>query len=613
MPNPVIDAFSSLLGGMHEGIDPMILREDQYARGVNISSRGGLIRNRPALDEIISLSNIKDFKGAGVYSFPDGNEETDRVVYADGNTIYVVNLDTLTTVTHKTTLNVLSKRFFFAQIGKYFVIQDGYPNDTWELSEWPVILDKDGLYDQGSLRDSFPEHAFPKGAAMAFGQGRAFVSLDWAYDFTRPEGDTPTEVAANTANWKRIDRESFYAGDINQSWDATAVLSFTENNAFDGGGAISIPNHHGTITAMAFQQNVGSGTGHGPLVVFAEHGSSSFAVDLPRVGATDDSPDWFNSQFGKVLFDSGGMVATNSVAHVNNDILYRSRDGIRTLRYSANQAQAQGLGLSNDPISNEVDNLLESNISDQSFCSAAFAKNRYAVLANKGTEDWSWNGAVILDTSQISVLTTSSTPVYDGIWTGLDFFHVLSAKRNDKESLVFIGNDRNGDSGIYELNDSVLDKRSLRQKCRVYTRYLHFNSTFFMKTLQHVNLWLDEIYGNFEISVYYRADGLSLWKEAGSARIKGDNNKSGRARSIRIYPSETECSADNQPGDAHAFFSCQFCIEFKGRGKITKAQFVALPLTQDIYFDACEGDIDVSLDDAMSSNFLNLNDFDYKI
>ena len=224
-------------------------------------------------------------------------------------------------------------------------------------------------------------------------------------------------------------------------------------------------------------------------------------------------------------------------------------------------------------------------------------------------------GMVVLDTSPISAITSPTTPIYDGVWTGLEFMQVLSARYNDKESLLVIGRNSNDEVGIYVLDDQVLDVNpgiGKRYQCRLYTRYFHFNSGFDIKRLLHTNLWLEDIDNDLTVIVYYRTDGLGVWKKSGEANITvEDASPNGRVRNMRIYPSETGCSPDGMPGDDHAFYSCQFCIEFTGQCKIAKVQFQAELLTQDIYIEGCEGILDVTT--TPGTKFITLYDYGYRI
>lgn len=607
MATEVTDQFITLIGGMNGGVDPMVLPDGQYARGVNITSRGGLAKTRPGFKKILDLNMfVEDFKGAGVYKL----SSKDRIVYGHGTDIKSIDLEssTLSRTTHATTFSEYSKRYHFAQIHKYFVVQDGYSASTWETTSWPLILEEDSEYDQSAIRNGAnPERAFPKGFSMAYGQGRAFVTIEYAW--TGDDG------------WVKVPRTNFEAGDIVKSHRESDVLSFTE--AREGtGGAISVVNELGLITGMGFQK-ASSGTGDGPLIVFCQHGGVSYGVDLPRVnnddaGVGDTMQSWANSAFGRVLFQTGGTRAENTIASVNNDLVYRATDGIRTVRYSSALAQSEGSTLSNTSISREVDEFLDGDDFDsQEYASAAFADNRYAVTTKKSSENGDWNGIVILDSSPVSMMTSSSTPIYDGIWTGLRFMQVMSARYQDKEQLMFIASTNGGRVGLYVLQDEDLDEEnSIVPQSRVYTKYFHFGSAFVMKSLLHTDIWLEDIHGDLTVSVYYRGDGVKFWKKSGDASLTSDRNvevAGGRVRKFRIYPSETECSPDSLPGDAHSFFSCQFCIEIKGICKMSKVQFTATPLTQDVYVDGCDGVVDVTPVASSTSGFLTLDDYGYKI
>ena len=51
--------FIGLAAGMNDGIDPSLLEDSSYARGLNITNRGGLVKTRPSFikvtDETVSI------------------------------------------------------------------------------------------------------------------------------------------------------------------------------------------------------------------------------------------------------------------------------------------------------------------------------------------------------------------------------------------------------------------------------------------------------------------------------------------------------------------------------------------------------------------------------
>ena len=100
---------------------------------------------------------------------------------------------------------------------------------------------------------------------------------------------------------------------------------------------------------MIFQPISDTATGQGDLLVFGEKGAVSFAVANPR-------DDWKNlSGFMRVALDNIGLVADRSLVTINNDIFFRSLDGLRSYRH----ARAQIEGYNTTPLSSEMDSVMD--------------------------------------------------------------------------------------------------------------------------------------------------------------------------------------------------------------------------------------------------------------
>ena len=65
--------FSFFTGGMNSAVVPAALGDQQYSRGINVSSRGGYIRTRPGLKKLDYALPPGDYQGAGRWSLDDGD------------------------------------------------------------------------------------------------------------------------------------------------------------------------------------------------------------------------------------------------------------------------------------------------------------------------------------------------------------------------------------------------------------------------------------------------------------------------------------------------------------------------------------------------------------
>jgi len=326
----VYDGSQSFLGGMNQSLDEALLQSHQYALGVNISSRKGLVHTRPAWSILDVNFDVGSFQGAAAYQL----NSVDRIALGVAGRVYLLDLSTLTLSSALgDSLSSSVDRFSFCQADRYMVVQDGDPSTSWADANWPVILNGETVIDQSAESDN---ERLPKGGAMAYGHGRLFVSTDYVWTGSAWTND--------------LGRVGFVAGDVIKSYAPEDLLKFTETTYLNGGGRFQLPEEMGFIKAMAFQKNVASGTGLGPLIVGAESGLAAYLVNAPR-------SEWQDIDIGTVLYSGPGVGATSEYAFVPHsaDIYYRSEDGIRTLRDTYSRKESS---FANDPISGQVEDLM---------------------------------------------------------------------------------------------------------------------------------------------------------------------------------------------------------------------------------------------------------------
>jgi len=245
-------------GGMSLRIAARLLPANRFRFGENILVRRGLIDTAPAFETSVTGYSVPAGKYQGSFEYKAGGVIR-LVTVVDGN-VYVFNRTTqATSLVSSGQLSATARQAHFAQCDKYCVIQDSEEPATWAEKAWPVILDGDAEYDQSALRGTNPEHAFPKGTVMAYGQFRPFVAVRFVYE---------------NADWRDVEPGAFVAGSGLIPWRPESVLDWsTESTYWNGGGAIMAP--YGGIRSMTFQSGVQSGSGEGPLLVLCEDGAMS--------------------------------------------------------------------------------------------------------------------------------------------------------------------------------------------------------------------------------------------------------------------------------------------------------------------------------------------------
>ena len=579
----IINGFVSLLRGMHSGIETPMLPAAQYARGLNVSSRKGLVHTRPKFTELtISDSNFTTgkFQGAGLYRL----DAVDRIIVAIAGKVLGISMADLSVIDYTSvagiTMDATVDFYHMVQADKYFIVQDTQGR--------PLIID-------GMTASQSSGTQVPTGYQMAYGHGRIFVVVD--------------QVDAATNLGQRF----FVAGDILLPNNVASVLEFTETDYLNTGGALSLPNELGFITALGFLRNVQSGNGLGSLIVLCQNGASAFAVNAQRA-------NWSQIDISQVLFRSGGSQSPYSLISVNNDLMYRGKDGLRTVGYSAASIAGSGAGLNNDPISNEVDDILNlDNETDQKYTSMVYSGNRILTTAVGATGDNGhyFKSLVSIDTSVLSSFGQESPPIYDGIWTGLKFLHVMQAKYNDADTVFMLAKDGTSNK-LYYLNESAyVDGSASRPVNRIYTKSYPFTQqdtiAFSLKQFLWMEVSISDIKGQVTLTGYYRPRGYPLWLSCTTATIEATISDSDslaqRRRKLRIVPTEKSVCDPVTKNNLNIDTDFEFVLQWTGHAKIEKAVFGADDNRKEINIGCSESSVAVELTEGDGDNGVILDDY----
>ena len=497
-PQPIKDGFTVLTGGMHGGLHPTLLNATQYAKGINLSIRGGYVRTRPGWVRLgARVTTNTPFQGAGRWSV----NGVEWIVSCFTGSLFWTNLSTGATSRLDGQMKVGSQ-VFFAQADRYLVVSDGIQLSVLEMQEnnVPRLVYTTILPDPTKL---------PPGTVMHYCHGRVHM--------------VPTTVPGVT-NSPATQNRYFVSGDYCLPYQPSTVYEFTEVSQVNGGGAVGLPDDLGAINGLCSFRNSAQGDGVGQLMVFAENGLAAFNVGAPRFATyastggntpqfTLTSPGWNNIQFGQVVFYGAGTHSPWSIANVNNDLVYRGLDGIRFVSYSMTQAQGAVVSsnsLSNIPQSFEVSNWLDrDNDAALRNVSACFSNSRLHMTT--ATKDGrSFQGLVSLDSAIAQSFGSRTPAAYDGLWTGIPIGKVLSIPHEGRQALFAVG----ADGWIYRLDEtSYQDFNSCPIESQMETRSFFSDPQVrpVQKQLEYVDLWLSGLYQDTTVTLYFRPDSHPLW------------------------------------------------------------------------------------------------------
>lgn len=491
--------------GVDTDTDPSALPPNTVARAVNRIFRGGRNRTRPpfvhkpfvfdlgveiegdakAFEEAVRFGN---FQGWMPYRKKKPGR-TDGAVVAIAGTIFF-----LTLVNEKILVRVVIsgndpklQHSWFVQQEEWVYIQNG--------KDRPIFWN--GLFPS-TARRSDPDpalHEMPVGTIMANIHGRIFLSN--AFD----------QVIAS---------DILYGKGLTKS---DAGQRFTENSYWAGGGYFGSPTDLGHVMGMGIiarqDQNL---NGQGELVVVHENGAYAIEASAPR-------QTWQTARIQTITLNGRGAVAPDSVIVVNNDLWFRSDDGLasyQNLRYD--QKRQLSFGKASKMVNRWFN---EDTPWLNRYASAIYFDNRILCTVSpflgqpkdqaNGNHRYH-RGMVALDLDQASGVQGDSGYNWDGLWTGM---RPCSLLKLGSRAFAF-SYDTDGENRIYEimkagLHDSIEDK-PVQADWFYFTKRFDWTASqasneFEVKKLIGGEFWISDIADRVKVGVDYRADNSICWNQ----------------------------------------------------------------------------------------------------
>lgn len=488
-----------------------------------------------------------------------------------------------------------TKRLYFAQAERYLVIQNGIDK--------PLIFDGEFLWQTGVGPQSSIGNlsSVPTGTVMAYGQGRLFVASsdrttflagDLVYGGSTSQVDIASSIIANTnvstaktqfttsstvgfsnndvvtisghsstpdvnGTWRvsnvvntagnatfNINHNAFAVAAANgtggyvtkaNSGSDTDLLRFTETTYLNEGGSFQVPSEMGKIRGMIFQPIADTASGQGDLMVFAEAGVVSFAVSAPR-------DKWKStSGFQRITLSKIGSLCERFLIPINNDIFFRSTDGVRSYR----NAKAEQDGYGQLPISNQMQSITDFDTESMlEAASGIYFDNRLHFtigpvqdLKNISlpgsnpipTRPIAFDGIGTFDFNNMGAAGKDKIATWDGLWTGMRVTQLVSGYVDGvPRAFAFVQNKLTYENELWEmypwaLNDFTLTSSGDRIQCAVETKAYDFGSPWHLKKLVRGDIWLSDFDGTSLINVYYKPESSSCFELWHSFSICAEN------------------------------------------------------------------------------------------
>lgn len=562
MAQPVSTVITAQPDGMNAALHPALIPETSYARGINVSVRGGYVGTRPGFHMISSsvATDISEgydfFQGASTWRTIDGA----FVVTVFSGVVRITRVDTGDTIVvgpflpPSGTIHIIQAGTFLVfhggsatsflamdwvdhayMIVKTPLIPTSMVDDAWDARMQSVSF-SNAVADLIAARDKERADIIadnqasggttPLPAALTYAE-----ALETVYEAFIEDTGTPAYPPGTVCCFAHgrihlssteLNHRYFLSSDIMLPSNPKSVLMWWEDSYLNSGGGFGLPDEMGEIRAMSVLQNSSdTASGVGPMIVLAQDGAAAFSVNKPREGVFDMSaadkdgavalsakmiePGWKDAQFSQVLFYGGGTESPWGAVRVNGDLLYRSLDGIRTVK--ATGAASAASVVTNAPISSEVQPFIDfdSGALELDRVSAVSADNR--VLITAGRKENYYQGIIALDMNVMSSMRQQQGQIaYDGLWTGINVAKVLSVDG----ILLIVAND----GRIYKVVKDrwdVVDGKRRDIECQWITKKTDFRAPTLRKTLDYVDLWVRDLHGRVDIEVYYRPDNYEWW------------------------------------------------------------------------------------------------------
>lgn len=471
---------------------PRLIAPNQYASGINITTRGGWPMTRPAWtyktlqfinDENEEWFKTQIFQGGIMYQYVGFNQtlgqSNEIFVCSVGGRIWTI--DRCTFLVEEITPGGRAGRnsrcksiAYFVQAEQFLVIQDGESK--------PIIWD-------GGLAFRSRKGQVPVGTIMAYGQGRIWL----------------------------VRGPQLLAGDLVGSYP-NAVIGFTEISFLATNGIIYPSFTVGNMTGLEFIPQQDTATGIGTLLVLGEKGIASVFAEKER-------STWVTGIARVGLINIGGT-GHRAVTGINGDVWFEAKDGWRSYRHARGQVDTWY----QLPMSQEVQIYTDtSSVNLKPYTSSIYFDNRLLATTDPIWQNGrcSSRGMIVLDFNILAAFGDATKPAWEGLWTGVNILQLIRGKN----TAWAFGIDESGSTSLYELSTTAntpIDDTGLtgarRIECELVTGSYVFNNgnraaavgPQAQKTLWGGDTWIRDLQGRLDIQAFYRRDGeecFQFWKE----------------------------------------------------------------------------------------------------
>lgn len=555
-PKFVMDGFSTLLGGVDESRQPLLLAQNQLHRAVNLTMRGGFLRTRPGFDklplrfargEYASWFYNRRFQGAAYF---DDLRDMEKIVASIGGRIFQIDPTAaylVTDITPRgstiTTANFTAQdplTDIVVQVADATRIFEGYPIYI-NGKEYSVISrsglnltvrnmeEDDAVVVASGAVVEYLDPNSPDQPMAWFVQAEQYLiiqddqSAAIIYDGASSRRARAGEIVSGSAMaygrgriWVAVNNgREFVAGDI--AGGPTGVLGFAENTYLAGGGTFRIGSNVGRIRAMRFVMNLDTSLGQGPLQVLCDRAIYSINAPTQReLWAVMRDPIQTESL---INFGATGQYST---VLINGDLFFRAEDGVRSFFISRRDFGMWG----NTPISREMSTLLDQDTPNLLGHSAAVLwENRLLFTTSPAPSDTGvyHRGVIALDFDLISTLKGKEPPAFDGLWTGMKVKCFVTGRFFGRNRCFAFTHSEAGKNELWEVSrNSLYDNGTNQIEWAWESRSFSFPSQGIATGLKKATaqeVWISDFVQELTMTLSYRSDQNPCWQEIATKNV----------------------------------------------------------------------------------------------
>lgn len=450
------------IGGMISAADSTLIGETSYAMGINVAQKDGKICTRPGMVGILPDADDAGFRTGNIQGacFYNPSKGQSAQVFADDESSIMASIRGrrwMLKPRENATMTLQNVS------GGFVGFEHGHLSYWYQAEVYAINQDGMGA-----------TWIFQPGADPILSKGYNTVSKE---DSELANGAT-AGIYVHGRIAQVVSKRKILVGDIvhkSNLTDPSNVLKTTEQVYWATGAEFSPPSAMGNILGLSILPLQDTNHGHGSLMCWCEDGT--FSLDLSRYPRSE----WTNLPLTKhALLDSAAR-GPYAACEYNGDIIYRSRQGIASMRSAA--ATSRLLGNPNRPISIGVGNIFrqdrEEFLQFASVSKLAREERLFATVSHHVDGDYRYAAAFM--SLNFSPIDASGEPqaAWEGLWVPHpdlgDVVQFINGVFNGRERCYALTRDRYGLNHLVEVNassehDLLEDGTIAKIKCQLITR-----------------------------------------------------------------------------------------------------------------------------------------------